>query len=71
MTVMRWAQRQQVLLDVADVFRAERFDTIQVMADEIDPTLWPSLVRSADTVLHTPDGWVLLRITLPRAARPA
>lgn len=48
-----------------------RGNAIQMMADEIDPALWPSLVRSADKVLRTPDGWVLLRITLPRPARPA
>jgi hypothetical protein len=35
-------------------------------ADEIDPRLWPSLVKSADRTIRTRDGWELVRLTLPR-----
>ena len=31
----------------------------------LDPDLWPSLVRSADVTVRTPDRWVLLKVRLP------
>jgi hypothetical protein len=36
----------------------------------MNPQLWPSLLNSADQVTRTADGWVLLRLTLPRRGGP-
>jgi hypothetical protein len=45
-------------------------EQLQLMAGEIDPGLWPSLLRSASRRVEPPDGWILLKLTLPRR-RPA
>jgi 4-amino-4-deoxy-L-arabinose transferase-like glycosyltransferase len=34
----------------------------------LDPELWPSLVSSAERLIRTTDGWVLLKVKLPRGA---
>lgn len=47
---------------------------LETMADEVDPALWPSLRRSAERISRAPDGWILLKLRLPRynvAAGPA
>jgi hypothetical protein len=46
-------------------------DDLKVIADEIDPNLWLSMTRSADKIIKTRDGWVVLKITLPRHAGSA
>jgi 4-amino-4-deoxy-L-arabinose transferase-like glycosyltransferase len=42
--------------------RRHRLDLVH----RIDPDLWPSLLRSSEQVLETRDGWVLLKVRLPR-----
>jgi 4-amino-4-deoxy-L-arabinose transferase-like glycosyltransferase len=48
------------------VWMVSRRGRLQQLMNRIDPSLWPSLVRSADQVLETRDGWVLVKVTLPR-----
>lgn len=45
------------------VGRAERLPETLL---QLDPQLWPALSEAADKRIRTADGWLLLRLTLPR-----
>ena len=46
--------------------RGERLLGLAYQVGKIDRSLWSSLLRSADLTLQTSDGWIVLRVPLPR-----